>query len=147
MGAWRSNGRGKPVATGPVGTALPIQARVAAGLDSRPCLCAVRNLMGREEVLVHELRRTVRREIGGIGRSPIFHLTQVRDLRASPATYSPTSFSSGLAFWGLTGGNVPFDYGASTHRFGSGIDEAEARQIVRTIKQRVRILEDADTRQ
>ena len=30
----------------------------------------------------------------------------------------------------IVGGNIAFDYGAKTYRFGSGIDEAEARKIV-----------------
>ena len=32
--------------------------------------------------------------------------------------------------WGFGGGKIAFDYGARTFRFGAGIDEAEARDIV-----------------
>jgi len=38
--------------------------------------------------------------------------------------------------WGFGGGKIAFDYGARTFRFGAGIDEAEARDIVSQMQKR-----------
>jgi len=43
---------------------------------------------------------------------------------------------STFVLWGLTGGHIAFDYGAKTYRFGAGVDEAEAKQIVKQIVDR-----------
>ena len=40
-----------------------------------------------------------------------------------------------MEFWGFSGGSVAFDYGHSTHKFGSGLDEAEANHIIKTVKE------------
>ncbi len=39
-------------------------------------------------------------------------------------------------FWGVGQGIITFDYGAKTFRFGSGLDEAEAKMILSEITQR-----------
>jgi len=39
-------------------------------------------------------------------------------------------------FWGLTGGKLRFDYGMKTIKLGIGIDEAEARYLIKEIKNR-----------
>ncbi len=101
------------------------------------------NLTGKEVILVNSQLLTTRREMGQFGRTKEFILTQIRDLRASQPIFNPADFSSGLQFWGLGGGTIAFDYGAKTYRFGSGLDEAEAKQIVNTIKNRFKI-QDTD---
>jgi hypothetical protein len=84
----------------------------------------------------------IRRQIGRWGRSQEFDLTQVRDLRAAGMFFHPWSFKASLFFWGIGGGNIAFDYGAKTYRFGASLEEAEARQLVKTIKERFPIPED-----
>ncbi len=37
-------------------------------------------------------------------------------------------------FLGISGGQLAFDYGAKTVRFGIGLDEAEAKQILNDIE-------------
>lgn len=35
--------------------------------------------------------------------------------------------------WGFRGGSMAFDYGAKTYRFGFGVDELEAHQIMEAL--------------
>ncbi len=68
-----------------------------------------------------------------------FDLTQIRDLRASPVASTIVGWGTGqyaTDLSGLTGGHLAFDYGAKTYRFGAGVDEAEAKQLVARIVQR-----------
>jgi len=57
------------------------------------------------------------------------------NMRAAPTSFNPWNFTSGLEFWGIAGGAIAFDYGARTFRFGA-VEEAEANQIVQTIRAR-----------
>lgn len=95
------------------------------------------NMAGKEVVFLNGMSLIVRREIYGFGRSKEFDLAHLRDLRCSPQGYGPWNASSNG--WGISGGNIAFDYGARTYRFGTGLDEAEAKHIVKAIKQRVTI--------
>ena len=93
------------------------------------------NAVGRELVVVDGSTFVLRREILGVGRSKEFDCAQVRGLRASRETVS----------YGSEGGwvrtrNLAFDYGARTCRFGEGLDEAEAQQLVEMVKQRYPVL-------
>lgn len=62
----------------------------------------------------------------------------MRDLRVGPVGFNPMDFSSSLQLWGIGGGVIAFDYGATTHRFGAGLDEVEAKLAVTAIKKRSR---------
>ena len=95
--------------------------------------------MGKEIVTVHGQRLTTRRDIGGFGFDKEYDLVQMRDLRIGQVGFNPLEFSSSLQLWGVGGGVIGFDYGARTYRFGAGLDEAEAKQVVTAIKQRYRI--------
>ncbi|MEZ5979031.1 MAG: hypothetical protein R3F34_12515 [Planctomycetota bacterium] len=89
-------------------------------------------LVGRERVVIDASRVLVRREIGILGRSKAYELESVRDLRVS--SDAARSRSSSLP-WSQSG-TIAFDYGAKTVRFGSDIDEAEARAIVGVLRER-----------
>jgi hypothetical protein len=102
-------------------------------------------VMGKEIVTVHGQTFKIRRDIGGFGFSKDYDLVQMRDLRVGQAGINPLDVSSSLQLWGVGGGVIAFDYGARTYRFGAGLDEAEAKQIVTTIKKRYRIQENTKT--
>ncbi len=102
-------------------------------------------VMGKEIVTVHGQAFTTRRDIGGLGFDKEYDLVQMRDLRIGQIGFNPLELSSSLQLWGVGGGVIGFDYGARTYRFGAGLDEAEAKQIVTAIKQRYRIPERART--
>jgi hypothetical protein len=95
------------------------------------------NLVGREVIDVDSESLRIKREVVRWGRVRDFALTHVRDLRVAPLTFNPMDFSSGLRFWGVGGGAIAFDHGARTYRFGSALDEAEAKQVLARIAERV----------
>lgn len=102
-------------------------------------------VMGKEIVLVRGQTFRTRRDVGGFGFDKEYDLVQMRDLRVGPIVLSPVNVSSSLQLWGVGGGVISFDCGARTYRFGAGLDEAEAKQIVVAITQRYRIPESRNT--
>jgi hypothetical protein len=99
-------------------------------------------LIGKQVILVNPVALTIRDELGRPIRSRQFDLGQVRDLRASQVAYNPWDYTSAMQVWGIGGGAIAFDYGAKTYRFGSGLDEAEAKHLVKQITQRFPIRAD-----
>ena len=102
-------------------------------------------LMGKELLAVRGQAFRIRRDIGGIGRDKEYSLIQMRDLRVGRVGASPFDLSSSFQLWGIGGGVIAFDHGEKTYRFGAGLDEAEATQVVTSIKQRFRIQDHVPT--
>lgn len=98
-------------------------------------------LMGKEILTARGQTFNIRRDIGGFGFDREYNLVQMRDLRIGSAGASPLEFSSSLQLWGVGGGAIAFDHGERMYRFGAGLDEAEAKQVLTAIKQRFRIPE------
>jgi len=96
------------------------------------------NLAGREILGFGPGKFTYRRAIGPFGLTKTYDLMHMKDMRAVPA---PSVFQGnrGLSAWGLSGGQIAFDYGASTINVGAGVDEAEAKSIVQAIKARYNV--------
>lgn len=92
--------------------------------------------MGKEIVTVHGQRLTTRRDVGGFGFDQDYNLPQMRDLRAAPVGFNPLDLTSSLQLWGIGGGVIAFDYESRTVRFGAGLDEAEAKEVLTAITQR-----------
>ena len=97
-------------------------------------------LMGKEILTARGQTFTVRRDIGGLGFEKKYDLVQMRDLRARPVGLKSVDLSSSFHLWGV-GGIIAFDYGPRTYRFGAGLDEAETKQVLTSIKQRYTIPE------
>jgi hypothetical protein len=95
-------------------------------------------LFGVEVIKVDYANIKIRRQIFGLGRTRDYGGDHIRRLRAAPIVYATTGYRSSFTweYLGLSGGQIAFDYGAKTARFGSGLDEAEARMIVDAITQR-----------
>ncbi len=104
------------------------------------------NLMGRQIITMKGHTLTTRREIGGYGFDKEYDLTRVRDLRVSAMGRSAWDYSGILEFLGLGGGLVAFDYGAKTYRLGAGLDEAEAKFVVRKVTDRYSIVKSDRSR-
>jgi hypothetical protein len=100
-------------------------------------------VMGKEILTVHGQTFTTRRDVGGFGFAKEYDLLQMKGLRVEPPRFNPIDVSSSLQLWGVGGGVIVFDYGAKSHRFGIGLDEASAKQVVTAIKKRFRIPESA----
>lgn len=96
-------------------------------------------VLGKEIVTVQGQTFKTRRDIGGFGFDKEYDLLQIRDLRLGQVGFNPLDFSSSLQLWGIGGGVMAFEYGARTYRFGTGLDEVEAKQAVTAIKKRCRI--------
>ncbi len=96
-------------------------------------------VMGKEMVTVHGQTVKTRQDIGGFGFTKEYDLVQMRNLRTTQVSFNPLDLASSLQLWGVGGGVIAFDYGAKTIRFGAGLDEGEAKEIVTAIKQCYRI--------
>jgi hypothetical protein len=94
-------------------------------------------LKGCEVVIVSPTALGIKRELLGFGRTKHYDVSEIRDLRVAPLTFNPFDFRSGMAFWGVGGGALAFDYGYKTYQFGAGVDEAEARRILQMITTRL----------
>ena len=100
-------------------------------------------MMGKETLTVRGQAFTIRRDIGGFGFDKEYSLIQMRDLRTEPVGTSPVEFSSSFQLWGVGGGVIAFNHRERMYRFGAGLDEAEAIQVVTAIKKRFRIPESS----
>lgn len=85
---------------------------------------------GRETLSIDNDALILRRATFGLGFSRHFQLSAVKDFRAvdidvaAPRRRDPFGWQSG---------HLAFDYGASTVRFGAGVDLAEAKSLVERI--------------
>jgi hypothetical protein len=95
-------------------------------------------LFGVEVIRVDNASIKTRRQVFGLGRTREYDGDHIRQLRAAPIVYATTGYRNSFTweYLGLAGGQIAFDYGAKTVRFGSGLDEAEAHMIVDAITQR-----------
>jgi hypothetical protein len=92
-------------------------------------------LAGVELVEISSYSLNIRWQIFGLGWTKAYVAGDVRDLRVSPRPLVRYGRGNHLqSFWNLDG-PITFDYGAKTVRFGDGVDEAEAKQIVKLIQQ------------
>jgi hypothetical protein len=94
-------------------------------------------VLGREHIILRHDALVIRRELVGRGRSREYSLSDIRNLRVA-GPVSPFDFRSSLQFWGLGGGAIAFDYGASTVRFGASLEEGDAGQVVERLTSRHR---------
>jgi hypothetical protein len=96
-------------------------------------------LVGKEIVEISYEAIKIQRAVAGFGRKKEYLASYIKDLRVSPLAADsnyPFGRSRASSFYGLSGGPLAFDYGAKTFRFGSGVDEAEAKQILEKIVSR-----------
>ncbi|HEX3409642.1 MAG TPA: hypothetical protein VHS07_05145 [Candidatus Binataceae bacterium] len=92
------------------------------------------NFAGVERIVLGPSTLAVKREIFGIGPLSEYELMSVSDLRISA---SPYNFNNRMSpFPMMNTGTIAFDYGPKTLRFGMGLDEAEAQQIIERMKTR-----------
>ena len=98
--------------------------------------------VGKEIVVLSGDALTIKRDILGFGRVRDFDLASVKNLRCDPVRGALAS--QAYSPWpGYMSGVVAFDYGAKTYRFGGGIDEPEARDILELLESRHHF--DSDT--
>lgn len=94
-------------------------------------------LIGREEIEVTSYSIAISQIMAFFRRSKEYASEHIKDLRTSPVGVNELyNWSRSLAFYGIGGGIIVFDYGAGTIRFGSGVEEAEGKQIIAEIQQK-----------
>jgi hypothetical protein len=90
---------------------------------------------GREVLALRPNALVVKRVVlAGLGRSKEYDLRHTKNLRLGAQTWNAFAWDRGMQFWGIGGGPIAFDYGSQTIRVGAGLDEAEAREVVRELK-------------
>jgi len=70
-----------------------------------------------------------------VGRPKIHAAEHIKDLRTVPSS-TPVWWRGMYMWWSFMDGSIAFDYGAKTFRYGSGVDEAEAKDIIKAIHER-----------
>lgn len=95
---------------------------------------ALWGLAGREVIEVSPLAIRLARRVPGWGRAQQYQAEHIQDLRVSPQAM-PDWWMRRSVWSSTTPGQIAFDYGARTIRFGD-CDEAEAKQILAEIEQR-----------
>jgi len=94
-------------------------------------------IAGIEKVKISGYSMEICRMLFGVKRKKEYSSEYIKDLRVSTISRSEIfGWSSFLGSLGLTGGMIGFDYGAKTFKFGSGIDEAEAKMIIAEIQKK-----------
>lgn len=94
------------------------------------------NVAGVERIWFTSAEIRIRRGVGGIGLSKEYDFAHASGLRAETPALNWGDPRSSMRFWGLGGGALAFDYGSATIRFGGGLEDSEARQLVDRITAR-----------
>jgi len=92
-------------------------------------------VFGREILELHPEQFVHQKLVFGVGGTWTYEVARMKNLRADPAAprlrrrwdRDDASFGHEL---GLSGGRIAFDYDAWTHRCGTALNDAEAKQIV-----------------
>jgi hypothetical protein len=93
------------------------------------------SIAGHEIVSLTPTSLAIRRDILGFGWSREYDLPSVKNLRIDTTDVN-SRFNRGFSPQMRFGGTIAFDYGAKTFRFGGGVDEAEASQLIELLKSR-----------
>ena len=94
------------------------------------------NFRGREIIRISDSELRHSREYVFFSRSRYYQTSLITNLRLNPLSMDDLEIRGGMEFWGLTGGTVAFDYERGIQKFGLGIDEAEAIDIIKAILSR-----------
>ena len=100
-------------------------------------------VIGKEVVILRPATLLIRRELGGFDRSKEYDLPRVTNLRAGSISGDSYDWRGAMHFLGIGGGPIAFDYESRTVRLGSGLPDAEAREIVNELRSRYAFPETA----
>jgi hypothetical protein len=93
------------------------------------------SIMGKEIVSVNSSFMKIRKGIGSLLLSKTYNIQDIKNIRIveSSGSFQRSPFDDLISFRKI--GTIAFDYGMNTFRFASGIDEAEAKHIIETLRQ------------
>lgn len=86
---------------------------------------------GVEQIIISGDSLKIEKKIPVWTRGKNYLIYNISSLRIASSSASMLRKPSGMEFRGISGGLLAFDYGAKTVNFGMGIDEAEAKMILR----------------
>jgi hypothetical protein len=92
------------------------------------------NAWGKEIILIQKGNLEIFRSIFGYGKKKIYRLGEISNLRAAGFFVSMFSKEYGMAQWGLAGGTIAFDFKNKAYRFGIGLEEQDAIELVENMK-------------
>jgi hypothetical protein len=90
-------------------------------------------LMSQEWLVINPRELSYGRRLFGIGRMKEFSLPDVKDLRSVPQQAMPFGYFTNYMNLFAQGGTLAFDYGYKTYRLGAGLEEAEAKYLIKQI--------------
>ncbi|MCP4346096.1 MAG: hypothetical protein GY795_11300 [Desulfobacterales bacterium] len=90
------------------------------------------NLAGKEIISLSSKELIHKRNIFGLGKLKRYHINLIENIRL-------TTENSEEAVFGFGSGTIAFDYSQKTFKFGSNIDEAEAKHIINVIAEKYKI--------
>jgi hypothetical protein len=95
---------------------------------------------GREMIALSSMTLTHRVEAFGLGRTRSYRASEIHELRASINGFGGYGRSgrTGMPFAVGGAGSLVFDYGARTIRMAAGLDEAEAKMLVKEFSTRLK---------
>jgi hypothetical protein len=110
------------------------------GMDGTAIYSLLWHIIGKEIIEVNSQTLTITKQIFRWRSSKEYISESISDLRVNNQPLS--SFPPIKGIQKLLGqeGNIAFDYGAKTFRFGLEIDEAEANQIISTLYQHIPLI-------
>lgn len=94
---------------------------------------------GYEMIAVEFGNLKIKRSIFGFGSEKSYQISKIANLRAAGFYMEPMSLEFSMAYWGLTGGTIAFDYEGKTVRLGIGLEEGDANQLVGELKGRLNL--------
>ena len=94
---------------------------------------------GKELIISEHGILKIKRSIFGYGPLKKYELSKICNLRASGFFATTMSWNFNMAYWGITGGTVAFDYENKSRRFGINLNEEDANQLVKTMKGRFNV--------
>jgi hypothetical protein len=89
---------------------------------------------GKELISVQSGTMAVRHDIFGYGRERRYQISKLENLRASGHFGSAMSWSYSMAYYGISGGSIAFEYEGKTRRLGIGLKEGDANKLVAYMK-------------
>ena len=91
------------------------------------------SIAGQEIIKIEDGVIEIGQQVFSLTKSKKYHISDVRHLSINP-TYDNDVWGYQRNLFGFKGGVLKFDYGLKTLKFAGGIDEAEGRLIIETLK-------------
>jgi hypothetical protein len=96
-------------------------------------------VFGHEVITTEQGIMIIKRSIFGYGPLKKYEIVKMSKLRAAGFFITTMNWDYNIAYWGLSGGTVAFDYDGKTKRFGINLNEDDANQLVAIMKSRFNV--------